>query len=250
MKRSTVFKIAGVLLLAAVLVGFWTWRGNPDALWHIVSRQCVPNQQQQQKPDPCLAVDLDRGYVLLKDRQGPLHVLLIAADKITGIEDPALGRGLLPHYVAQAWRHRDVLSSGLARPVPDQYVAVAINSRYGRSQNQLHVHIACLRAEVFAAINQPRNGLDEQWRVLPVQLMGHTYSGRTLSAAQAEGVDPLALLRDYVESRSDAMSQYGLLMASRVDGSVVLLTTQVSLTELNLGSPAELQDYHCGLWLR
>ena len=47
MKRGTVFKIAGGLLCVLALVGAWQWRGNPDALWHIVSQQCVPHQQQQ-----------------------------------------------------------------------------------------------------------------------------------------------------------------------------------------------------------
>ncbi|WLH87531.1 CDP-diacylglycerol diphosphatase [Pseudomonas sp. FP2338] len=58
---------------------------------------------------------VDRGYTLLKDRNGPFQDLLILVDKITGIEDPALGRHPLPHYFTQAWRHRAVLSAGLAK---------------------------------------------------------------------------------------------------------------------------------------
>ncbi|UII69001.1 CDP-diacylglycerol diphosphatase [Pseudomonas sp. HN11] len=245
MKRGTVFTIAGGLLCGLVVLGAWKWRGNPDALWHIVSQQCVPNQQQQHKPDPCLAVDLDRGYVLFKDRNGPLHDLLMPADKVTGIEDVALGRQLLPHYFAQAWQHRRVLSDGLKKPIADQFISVAINSRYGRSQNQLHVHIACLRPDVYIALNQQT--LDEQWRTLPVQLMGHTYNARILSAADAEVHDPLAVLRDYVDARGDSMSQYSLLMTPRADGNFVLLSTHVMLRELNLGSAGELQDYRCDL---
>lgn len=245
MKRGSVFTIAGGLLCGLVLVGAWKWRGNPDALWQTVSQRCVPHQQQQLKPDPCLAVDLDRGYVLYKDRNGPLHNLLMPADKVTGIEDPALGRELLPHYFTQAWQHRRVLSDGLKKPIDDQFISVAINSRYGRSQNQLHVHIACLRPDVYIALSQ--QVLDEQWRTLPVQLMGHTYSARLLSATEAELRDPLAVLRDYVEAQGDSMSQYSLLMAARADGNFVLLSTHVTLSELNLGSAGELQDYRCGL---
>ncbi len=247
MKRGTVFKIAGGLLCVLALVGAWQWRGNPDALWHIVSQQCVPHQQQQQNPSPCLAVDLDRGYTLFKDRNGPLHDVLIPADKVTGIEDPALGRQLLPHYFAQAWRHRSVLSDGLQQPIPDAFLSVAINSRYGRSQNQLHVHIACLRPEVFATLNRHSNDLTAQWQVLPTRLKGHTYSARTLTATDADTLDPLAVLREYVEAQGEAMSQYSLLMTPRADGSLVLLTTHLALTELNLGSAGELQDYRCDL---
>lgn len=247
MKRGTLFTIAGGLLCGLLVAGALKWRGDPNALWHIVSQQCVPDQQQQHKPDPCLAVDLDRGYTLLKDRNGPLHDLLIPVDKVTGIEDPALGRQLLPHYFAQAWKHRAVLSDGLKKPIPDAFVSVAINSRFGRSQNQLHVHIACLRPEVFVALSQQGKALDEQWQVLPRPLMGHTYSARTLSATDAEVLDPMALLHDYVEAQGSSMSHYSLLMTPRADGSFVLLSTHLALTEMNLGSAGELQDYRCDL---
>lgn len=247
MKRGTLFEIAGGLLCGVVLLGVWKWRGNPDALWQIVSRQCVPDQQQQHNPSPCLKVDLDRGYALYKDQKGPLHDLLIPVHKVTGIEDVALSRKLLPHYFAQAWRHRDVLSEGLKKPIDDHFVSVAINSRYGRSQNQLHVHIACLRPEVFFALNKQGQDLDEQWQVLPTSLMGHTYSARMLYAGDAEVLDPLALLRDYVEDQGDSIGQYSLLMTPRADGNFLLLTTHLELTELNLGSAAELQDYRCDL---
>ncbi|WP_439865393.1 CDP-diacylglycerol diphosphatase [Pseudomonas antarctica] len=247
MKRSAVFTIAGGVFCGLLVAGIWKWRGNPDALWHIVSQQCVPGQQQRQNPSPCLAVDLDRGYTLFKDQKGPLHDLLIPVDKVSGIEDPALGRHLLPHYFAQAWRHRSVLSDGLKKPIPDAFVSVAINSRYGRSQNQLHVHIACLRPDVFNALSQQANALDTQWRVLPTQLKGHTYAARTLSATDADALDPLEILREYVDAHADLMSHYSLLMTPRADGSLVLLTTHLSLTDLNLGSAGELQDYRCDL---
>ncbi|MGY2402682.1 CDP-diacylglycerol diphosphatase [Pseudomonas sp. SDO5271_S396] len=247
MKRGTVFTIAGGLLCGLVVLGAWKWRGNPDALWQIVSQQCVPNQQRQHNPAPCLAVDLDRGYTLFKDRNGPLHDLLIPVDKVTGIEDVALSRQLLPHYFAQAWKHRRVLSEGLKKPIADQFVSVAINSRYGRSQNQLHVHIACLRPDVYMSLTQQTKGLSEQWQVLPTELKGHTYSARMFSAADAEVLDPLALLRDYAAAQNDSISHYGLLMAPRADGNFVLLTTHLDLTDLNLGSAGELQDYRCDL---
>lgn len=247
MKRGTLFSIAGGLFGAILLVGLWQWRGDPDALWHIVSRQCVPNQLQQHNPGPCLAVDMDRGYTLLKDRHGPLQDLLIPTDKITGIEDAALGSQLLPHYVALAWKHRSVLSDGLPAPIPDPFVSVAINSRYGRSQNQLHVHIACLRPEVLAVLNQQNDAIDEHWNLLQTRLEGHSYSARRLSAKDEDTLDPLALLRDYVDAQGDSMSTYSLLMAPLGKDSFVLLATHLALTERNLGSAEELQDVHCGL---
>ena len=247
MRRGTVFTLAGGLLCGGVMLAALQWRGNPDVLWQIVSQQCVPDQQHQHNPAPCLAVDLDRGFTLLKDRNGPLQDLLIPTDKVTGIEDPALGHPWLPHYVALAWKYRSVLSAGLPTPVPDRFVSVAINSRYGRSQNQLHVHIACLRPEVFAALNQPGSHLDEHWQVLPAQLHGHTYTARRLSTQDADTQDPLALLRDYVDAQGDSMRGYSLLMTPLGDGGFVLLATHLALSEWNLGSAEELQDVKCSL---
>ena len=247
MKRGTVFKIAGGLLFGVALVSAWQWRGNPDALWHIVSQQCVPDQSQHQNPGPCLRVEPDKGFVLLKDRNGPYQDLLIPTDKVTGIEDIALTRDLLPHYFAQAWKHHDVLSTGLPTPIADRYVSLAINSRYGRSQNQLHIHIACLRPDVFNTLNERAASLNEQWQTLPVKLLGHTYSARTLSAADFELRDPLALLNEYVQARSDAMASYSLLLAPGANGNFVLLATRLTLKEWNLASAEELQDRQCNL---
>lgn len=247
MKRGTVFKIIGGLLFGAVLVGAWQWRGNPNVLWQIVSQQCVPDQQQHQKPSPCLQVDPDKGFALLKDRNGPYQDLLIPTDKVTGIEDIALTRDLLPHYFALAWKHHEVLSTGLQTPIADRYVSLAINSRYGRSQNQLHIHIACLRPDVFKTLNERAASLNEQWHTLPVKLLGHTYSARTLSAADFDLHDPLTLLNEYVQAQSDSMASYSLLLVPGASGSFVLLTTRLTLKEGNLASAEELQDRQCGL---
>jgi len=247
MKRGTVFTLIGGLLCVAALAGALKWRGNPDVLWQIVSRQCVPDQNQHQNPSPCLKVDPDKGFVLLKDLNGPYQDLLIPTDKVTGIEDIALTRDLLPHYFAQAWKNHAVLSSGLPVPIADRYVSLAINSRYGRSQNQLHIHIACLRRDVFNTLNERAATLDEHWQTLPVKLQGHTYSARTLSAADFDLRDPLAILNEYVQAQGDAMASYSLLLAPEADGNFVLLTTRLTLKEWNLASAEELQDHQCNL---
>ena len=79
------------LILAALAGGYyWLHSGNPDALRHIVLQQCVPNQQQHQNPSPCAEVNLKGGYVLFKDRNGPLQYLLMPTYRINGTESPLL----------------------------------------------------------------------------------------------------------------------------------------------------------------
>jgi CDP-diacylglycerol pyrophosphatase len=56
-----------VSLLALAVVGMVAAAGSPVVaidraiLWTIVHGICVPNWQQQQRPDPCASVDLKRG---------------------------------------------------------------------------------------------------------------------------------------------------------------------------------------------
>ncbi len=64
--------------------------GNPNALRHIVLDQCVPNQIQNRNPAPCAQVKTDAGYVVFKDRNGPLQYLLMPTYRINGTESPLL----------------------------------------------------------------------------------------------------------------------------------------------------------------
>ncbi|WP_047236419.1 CDP-diacylglycerol diphosphatase, partial [Chromobacterium subtsugae] len=69
-----------------------------DALWRIVGEQCLPNQQSQGKPDPC--VEVGQGTAVLKDRYGALQYLLIPTSRVSGIESPQLLQDGAPAY----WR--------------------------------------------------------------------------------------------------------------------------------------------------
>lgn len=71
---------------------------DPDALWDLVSGQCVPAQQAKHDPAPCLSVDLAGGYAVLKDQSGATQVLVIPTTRVTGIESPALLDPASPNY--------------------------------------------------------------------------------------------------------------------------------------------------------
>lgn len=105
-----------VVILAALAGGYyWLHSGNPNALRHIVLQQCVPNQQQHQNPSPCAEVNLKGGYVLFKDRNGPLQYLLMPTYRINGTESPLLLDPLTPNFFWQAWQGREIMSQRRAR---------------------------------------------------------------------------------------------------------------------------------------
>ena len=79
---------------------------DANALWHIVSEQCVPDQKQNHSPKPCEQVDLAGGYAVLKDLVGNTQYLLIPTARISGIESPAVLAPNAPNYWADAWHAR------------------------------------------------------------------------------------------------------------------------------------------------
>lgn len=117
MRRVRYFLLALLVAILAALAGgyYWLHSGNPDALRKIVLQQCVPHQQQQQNPSPCAEVNLKGGYVLFKDRNGPLQYLLMPTYRINGTESPLLLDPLTPNFFWQAWQGREIMSQRHAR---------------------------------------------------------------------------------------------------------------------------------------
>ncbi|HRO13001.1 MAG TPA: CDP-diacylglycerol diphosphatase, partial [Amaricoccus sp.] len=91
----------------------------------------------------CTRVDRARGFVVLADDDPakPRAWLLVPDVEVTGIED---SRALVPPVVA-FWRHGWTVGRDL---LPGERLALAINSKGGRTQDLLHIHISCLAPEI------------------------------------------------------------------------------------------------------
>lgn len=246
MKRLYKLLITFLVIIAVAL--WWCFgRGNTNALWQIVSQQCVPNQQQNNDPAPCLKVDLTDHYVLFEDSKGPYHDLVMPTDKISGIESSELQTEKIPPYFYQAWENRLHISEEFGKPIKDPVLSLAINSKYGRSQNQLHIHIACLRPDVYHTLREQVNQIDQNWKPLGEKLAGHYYIARKLSGTDLTKEDPIKLLQQYVSERGDNIANYGLALVVAQNGEMMLLASRLKITDLHLGSVGEIQDYKCAL---
>jgi CDP-diacylglycerol pyrophosphatase len=185
---------------------------NPNALWQIVHDQCMADQETNGSPAPCTSVDLVGGTVVLKDRNGATQYLLIPTARRTGIEDPAI---LDPHahnYFAAAWAARGLLDQRAGRPLPRTDVGLAINSKYGRSQDQLHIHIDCLRPDVIAALREHGPSLTTKWSPFPVPLAGAPYLARLVNSPDLANANPFTLLANEVPGASTAMGYWTLVV--------------------------------------
>jgi CDP-diacylglycerol pyrophosphatase len=236
-----------LLALAVVAIYWWLKPSHPDALWRIVSQQCLPNQQQRHHPAPCTQVDRAAGFVVLKDRNGPLQYLLMPTAKITGIESPQLLATTTPNFFQQAWQARRFMAQKYAKPIDDADISLAINSEYGRTQNQLHIHISCLSPAIKSRLTQLAPGVGQRWQSLPGGLLNHDYLARRVTPEQLAQQGAFRLLASGVADAEQHMGRFGLAMTALPDGDFLLLATERNLLRLNLASAEEIQDHHCRL---
>jgi CDP-diacylglycerol pyrophosphatase len=153
MARSRILA-AQAALLAALFTSCAVIHDDPDALWKIVSTQCVPEQRSSGRPGACTEVNLQGGYSVLKDRNGIAQYLLIPNDRIAGIESSTLLQADAPNYWSDAWMARRFVEASLHASLKPQQIGLAINAEGHRSQNQLHIHIDCMRADVTEALRR------------------------------------------------------------------------------------------------
>ncbi|MGA8864931.1 MAG: CDP-diacylglycerol diphosphatase [Gallionella sp.] len=95
---------------------------NPDALWNIVSGQCLRHQIELGNPLPCAQVDLrpGAGYAVLKDIVGIAQFLVIPTRRISGVESPQLLAAGSPNYWSDAWQAKADVEDRLHRKLAPQ----------------------------------------------------------------------------------------------------------------------------------
>ena len=245
---------AGIVVAAVLFHALAARSANPNALWDIVHGQCVPDQQQHGDPKPCAEVDLtngvERGYGILKDLVGASQFLLIPTQRVGGIESPSLLGPDAVNYFDDAWAARRFAEKALGRPMPRDTLSLAINSKYGRTQNQLHIHIDCVRADVRDILRSEADHIGRHWTLLTRPLAGHHYRALRVIGSTLDGNDPFKLLaRGSVAARADMGTYTLVVVGMRFGGQpgFILLAGRADRARGNFGSGEELQDHACAL---
>ncbi|MEZ2130805.1 MULTISPECIES: CDP-diacylglycerol diphosphatase [unclassified Sinorhizobium] len=79
-----ILRLVSIVIVAAVAAGGFIYaRGDRDALKKIVLDDCLAGSHDTSQ---CARVDRQDGFVLLKDRKGSAHYLLMPTVPIAGIE--------------------------------------------------------------------------------------------------------------------------------------------------------------------
>ncbi len=229
-----------------------TARADSMALWRIVHDACAPHAEAGEGPAPCESVDLAQGeaegVAILKDLNGVAQMLAIPTWRITGIEDPQMLTPDAPNVFADAWKARALLEARLGRPLPREAVALTINSKSARSQNQLHVHVDCVAKPVAEALVDYRSALDDHWRAMTIPLHGRVYFARRLESADLSDAAPLKLLADGLDGAKAQMDAYTLAVVGATFAGkpgFILLADRFSLE--GGGHAEDLQDHDCAV---
>jgi CDP-diacylglycerol pyrophosphatase len=209
--------------LAAVLLATPACGANPDALRQIVQEQCLAHWAERHDPAPCERIELgdppreDSGYALLADRKGGAHLLLIPTRKITGIESADLALPSAPNYLAAAWRAREQLEAAAGHALPRDAVGLAVNPLHARTQNQLHIHIECLRPDVRQALAGQAGEFATGWR--SVRIGAYDLEARRIAGETLDGVNPFKLLNEHIVEENGVIGEYTLIIAGAQSAS-------------------------------
>jgi CDP-diacylglycerol pyrophosphatase len=236
-----------VLLVVTLLIGLSAvgigWAGaDPNALWAIVHDQCSPHEKHDDDPAPCTLVDAEDGYAVLKDLVGERQFLLIPTLQISGIESPIVLDPGAKDYFADAWRARYLVEERAGRSLPPDWVSLAINSMVARSQNQLHIHIDCLRADVHESLARHADAIGPTWAPFAVPLAGAPYSAIHIS--DLNDINIFQLLADGLPGAREDMSRRTLVVVgSPSSAGFVVLAGQADAAAGDEGSGEDLQDH-------
>lgn len=226
-----------------------THREDPDALWKIVHDHCAPAAADGiYPPSPCAAVHQGAGgYAVLKDRHGAYQYLVLPLARTQGIESPELARPDAPNYLAEAWRARLYVEAALGLAQPREVLGLVVNSPEGRSQNQLHIHVDCMRRDVRDALARQLRHISSRWRWLPVGLPphGHRYMARWVDGTELP-INPFADLARALPA-GDRMAMHGLAVVGASRGPArpgfILLSDRIGPDDR--ANAEELQDVDC-----
>lgn len=246
MRLSPFQATIGLLLVATIPPA----KADPNALWNIVHGSCVPHEERFREPMPCLNADVAAGFAVLKDLVGATQTLLIPTARVTGIEDPAVLSPDAPNYFALAWRQVGITRALADDALPRDAISLAINSFYGRTQNQLHIHIDCIRTDVRALLQEHLAAITTDWSDFPMQLAGHPYWARRVWTLDRPGANPFELVAREIQGSSQDMGRMTIVaVGATFDGQqgFILLAGRAAPEQGNRGSGEELQDHGCAL---
>jgi CDP-diacylglycerol pyrophosphatase len=211
---------------------------RPNSLWSLA--QCCSRNLHSNSG--CRAYDTADEYIILKDNSPakPAAYLIIPSIRVTGIDDKQIFTPPVVDFWEYGWQQAQTL---VKKPADD--TALAINSVYGRSQNQLHIHIACVLPVVARTLAGKAGNIGTD-PTMPAQFplgpADHIY--RVIETTALTGSEsPFNLVAAMPGARADMADQSIAVVGSNTPGTYYVLDTEANDT--NHGAAEELLDQTC-----
>ncbi len=176
------------------------------------------------------------------DPKKPTAYLIIPTHRVNGIEcQETLDTPLVDIWERGWYQATNRLKDKLKGPV-----ALAINSQSGRDQNQLHIHISCVKAAVLSALsaNDGKIGTDPT-HAFPLELGTH---GNSYEIVKVKGLtgdnSPFKVIRKFPHvTPTDIGLQSIAVIGGKEAGTWYVLNTYAHSTDK--GDAEELLDQAC-----
>jgi CDP-diacylglycerol pyrophosphatase len=221
-----------------------------DLLWGVV-KVCVANRELTGGAFPCLDVDTTRGVVrgfaVIRAPLKRTHVVVTPTARIVGIEDHALQSPDAPNYFADAWEARKYVLDSVERPVSERDIGLAVNSRPGRSQDQLHIHIDCLHHRYVQLLRQHGAALSaDKWSRLTFALRGRYYWAMLINSPDLAATNIFRTAATLLRVSPGRIEDVTVVLIPRLDGGFYLLADQYTPGAMGKAHGEHLLDHACG----
>ena len=246
MRLSKRLLICAIVLLTGVGTVFAAERG---LLWSVV-QVCVTNHQLTGASFPCLYVNTDqgvsRGFATIRAPLARTHVIVSPTARIVGIEAPELQSPDAANYFHDAWEARKYVIEAAERPLKDADIGLAINSRPGRSQDQLHIHVDCLRRRYAQQLRLHESGIrSDRWSRLHFAFRGRYYWALLLNSADLSETNVFRTAATLLQISPGTMEDMTLVVVPRVGTGFYLLADQYAPGAMGKGHGEFLLDHSC-----
>jgi CDP-diacylglycerol pyrophosphatase len=223
---------------------------NRGGLWIVVHDICLPAYKSIGVGFPCAEVNiaegLERGFAVLRAPSSATHVIVVPTAPISDIESPALLRDDAANYWEAAW---DARRFGAGRQLPRDKIGMAINSAASRSQDQLHIHVACIAPKVAEFLRRHQAEIHEAWSFLSAALLGHRFAAMKVETDSLAHVNPFNLLARGLPSGKLSMGSQTLAVIGATFGDgrtgFYLLANDSGATPRKIVSAEALLDDKC-----
>lgn len=210
-RRVWIAALAAFVVVAGVsIVIFWRALENPDELWAVVQSCVAAKKHGHTLRAGCLSVDVKNEVAILPGIFGRYHYLAVPTIRVTGIEDPQVKDPRLPNYWALAWSAAyRYLPKRATNHVAD--IGLAINSVSGRTQNQLHIHIACVQPVIRQTLAADEHEIGATWAKPIIRYGTQDYRVMRVDSPTLATANPFFLLQK-LPGASDNMGLHTLVV--------------------------------------